>query len=308
MKGKLLRVVKTTTILLSCMWMVSCSDEEWLETPPQNSTNDTSSETLSDFEREKFSKEEIERIFQEELDLKSKRVMDITGMDVAKENPKKVYIHYMPWYQSKDYDGFWGQHWTMANKNPDIIDENGQREIASHLYPLIGPYSSTDPDLQAYHFMLMKLAGIDGVIFDWYSSRSLYDYGLIHESTETFMDMLKELGMDFAIMFEDRAPVHAHQNGLADSHIEAAQEDMLYMDEFYFSEDNYIEVDGKDLLMVFGPNWITTPEEWDEVFSVLPEEEHPNLLTLWASSDRVGDHSAGEFLWVAPDHLVAHDH
>jgi glycoprotein endo-alpha-1,2-mannosidase len=90
--------------------------------------------------------------------------------EVIKNNAKKVYVHYMPWFFNLKQDGYWGQHWTMTNKNPNNIDITGKREIASHYYPLIGPYSSNDNDLQEYHLLLMKLSGIDGVIFDWYSS------------------------------------------------------------------------------------------------------------------------------------------
>ena len=73
-------------------------------------------------------------------------------------------------------DGFWGQHWTMVNRNPDVLDGNGKREIASHLYPLIGTYSTKDKDLQQYHLQLMRMVRIDGVIFDWYGSRDVLDF------------------------------------------------------------------------------------------------------------------------------------
>src|SRR5262245_642410 len=74
---------------------------------------------------------------------------------VTKPNTMKVYMHYMPWFQSKEVSGYWGSHWRMANKNPDIVDANGKRQIASHYYPLIGPYDSKDPDVIEYHLLLM---------------------------------------------------------------------------------------------------------------------------------------------------------
>ena len=46
-----------------------------------------------------------------------------------------VYAHYMPWFQTPELSGYWGNHWTMANKNPEEFI-NGQRSIASHYYPL----------------------------------------------------------------------------------------------------------------------------------------------------------------------------
>src|SRR5258705_12383665 len=48
---------------------------------------------------------------------------------------KPLMIHYMPWFVSKPYSGYWGWHWTMNHFNPDVINANGQREIASWYYP-----------------------------------------------------------------------------------------------------------------------------------------------------------------------------
>src|SRR5688572_25779849 len=89
---------------------------------------------------------------------------------VTKTNSMKVYMHYMPWFQSKPVSGYWGSHWKMKNKNPEVILDNGQRQIASHYYPLIGPYDSKDPDVIQYHLLLMKYAGIDAILIDWYGS------------------------------------------------------------------------------------------------------------------------------------------
>src|SRR5688572_13914818 len=58
---------------------------------------------------------------------------------VGKTNPMIIYMHYMPWFQSKDVSGYWGSHWRMNTANPDIVDGEGRRQIASHYYPLIGP-------------------------------------------------------------------------------------------------------------------------------------------------------------------------
>ena len=78
----------------------------------------------------------------------------------------KILVHYMPWYQTPSVSGYWGWHWTMNHFNPDSLDDNGHREIASHFYPLTGPYDSRDDDILEYQALLMKLSGIDGVIVD----------------------------------------------------------------------------------------------------------------------------------------------
>ena len=282
----------------------SCEKEEIYENEIESTNEIVVDSTYTDEALLKVLEEELSYI---NLEQKGYAV-DISGMDVQKENPKKVYAHYMPWFQSKDFDGYWGQHWTMTNQNPDNIDQDGRREIASYYYPSIGPYSSKDPDLHEYHFLMMKLSGIDGVIFDWYGSRDLHDYALIKESTESFIEVLEDLGMDFSIMYEDRVAVQAVEQSLSPSVVEAVQEDFNYIRNTYFSSPRYMQFNGKNSLFIFGPEYVNTPNEWDAIFQIFDEAERPDFLSIWATQDRVGSNGAGEFLWVAPDHLLAHEY
>src|SRR6266436_5988189 len=63
----------------------------------------------------------------------------------------KMYMHYMPWFQTPSSLGGtssdWGWHWKMNTQNPNIVDASGKRQIASHYYPKIGTYDSTDSDV-----------------------------------------------------------------------------------------------------------------------------------------------------------------
>jgi hypothetical protein len=81
----------------------------------------------------------------------------------------KVYMHYMPWFDTPETIGKWGWHWTMNTQDPDVIVD-GKRQIASHYYPMIGPYASSDRYVIEYHLLLMKLSGVDGVLIDWYGT------------------------------------------------------------------------------------------------------------------------------------------
>src|ERR1700689_1899802 len=97
---------------------------------------------------------------------------------------KTVMVRYMPWFESQPFSGYWGWHWTMNYFNPNTINPtNGEQEIASWYYPLIGPYDSADPAVLEYHVLLMKLAGVDGVIVDWYGMDNFNDYALINTRT-----------------------------------------------------------------------------------------------------------------------------
>ncbi|PKV52476.1 glycosyl hydrolase family 99 [Aquimarina sp. MAR_2010_214] len=290
-------------IFLFIVFFYSCEKEDITLIDQQQIDEQSAAEVVQDTT---YTDAELLKVLEEEKEFikleKEGYIVDISGMDVVKENPKKVYVHYLPWFQNKDFDGYWGQHWTMSNQDPEIIDENGNRQIASYYYPLIGPYSSGDPDLHEYHFLMMKLSGIDGVIFDWYGSRDLHDYGLIKQSTETFINSLEDLGLEFSIMYEDRVATQATGQSI----IEAAQEDFTYINDSYFSSPKYMQYNGKNMLFVFGPHYLTTATEWNQVFDVLPTENRPSFLTLWAASNRVGVNASGEFLWVDKDHLLAH--
>src|SRR5689334_4515096 len=84
-----------------------------------------------------------------------------------------------------------GWHWTMGRFDPERIGPEGRREIASHSYPLVGPYDSADPDVLEYHTLLMKVAGIDGVVADWYGSEDFNDYAAIHRRTALLFEETK---------------------------------------------------------------------------------------------------------------------
>ena len=99
----------------------------------------------------------------------------LLGVGGAGAASKSIMVHYMPWFQGPYAlgAGNWGAHWTgqgiYTNKlyfYPGQTNSAGQDLIASHYYPQIGPYDSSDPVVLEYHVLLMKLAGIDGALAD----------------------------------------------------------------------------------------------------------------------------------------------
>ena len=126
----------------------------------------------------------------------------------------QIMVHYMPWYASKPVSGEWGWHWTMNHFDPDTIADDGRRAIASHYYPLIGPYDSNDPHALECHVLLMKFAGIDGAIIDWYGIKDHYDYAAIHRNTNHLITYIKKAGLSFAICYEDQTVKHLVNDGI----------------------------------------------------------------------------------------------
>ena len=225
------------------------------------------------------------------------QVVKYNPLPVVKSNSAKTYAHYMPWYETPATNNSnWGMHWTMNTQNPNITNADGKRQIASHYYPLTGPYASSDKDLIEYHLLLMKYSGIDGVLIDWYGSTDYNDYGSNRTNSEALIDALEAVGMKFAIVYEDRTIAQVVQKETSLDRITAAQNDMLYMEEHYFKHDAYILIDGSPLLLVFGPEEFQQPEQWGEIFSVL--SQNPAFLTLNYSSSKTQPYSSGEYIWV----------
>jgi len=223
-------------------------------------------------------------------------VVNYSPADASKSNNTKVYMHYMPWFESKEINGDWGIHWTMSTQNPDIVDNDGRRQIASHFYPLIGPYSSMDKDVIEYHLLLMKLSGIDGLLIDWYGSYNVNDYMQNSVNTEAVIDMLDETGLTFGIVYEEYTAEKVANQNQASSPIEAAKADLKYMHDNYFSNQQYIQIDNTPLLLTFGPRYFQTENEWTQIFSGITPK--PVFLTLWNQSGDAGSNADGEFAWV----------
>lgn len=214
---------------------------------------------------------------------------------VQKAAGNKIYAHLMPWFESKEYSGYWGIHWTMANKNPDSVDASGRRQIAAHYYPLIGPYASGDPDLVEYQLLLMKLSGIDGVLIDWPGTTNAFDYVRNRQNSEAVINKINQVGLQFAVVYED------HNLTLANVGDKLAQgrNDMAYLRDNYFNKSSHININGKPLLLTFGPQTFQNANDWTNVFSALPTK--PYFLTLWYEHGEAGANSQGEYSWIYQD-------
>ena len=122
---------------------------------------------------------------------------------VGESNQRLILAHFMPWYEGDPASKTWGWHWTMNAFKPNE-EVNGRRQIASHFYPIIGPYDSGDAHVLECQLLQMKLAGIDGVIVDWYGLKNFRDYALLHRNTQRLVEQVTRLEMQFAICYEDQ--------------------------------------------------------------------------------------------------------
>jgi hypothetical protein len=193
---------------------------------------------------------------------------------------KPLMVHYMPWFVAKPYSGSWGWHWTMNHFNPDVINASGEREIASWYYPLIGPYDSADPVVLEYHVLLMKLAGIDGIIVDWYGMDNYLDYGVNNQRTTALFNFIRKSGLKFSLCYEDRTIQQEISGGFisATGAIAHAQLTMLYAQSNYFT--SCLRWSNQPVLLNFGPQYFKTNGQWQTIFSVLNATNQPAFFTL----------------------------
>jgi len=204
-------------------------------------------------------------------------------------------VYYMPWFTARPYSESWGWHWTMNHFNPDHANAAGQREIASWYYPLIGPYDSSDPAVLEYHVLLMKLAGIDGMIVDWYGSADFLDYALNNNATVKLFHFSRKAGLKFAICYEDQTIQHLIEGKYlsASNAVAHAQREMLYLQTNFFGDPSYLRLKGRPVLLNFGPQYFLTSADWENIFSPLASSNRPAFFT----EDNRLPVSMGAFNW-----------
>jgi hypothetical protein len=204
-----------------------------------------------------------------------------TPPEAAWGAPKPVMVHYMPWFVAQPYSGSWGWHWTMNYFNPNAANPNGEQQIASWYYPLIGPYDSLDPAVLEYHVLLMRLAGIDGVIVDWYGPDNFNDYAVNNQRTLALFNFTRKAGLKFSLCYEDQT-IQQEINGhyiTAGSAIAHAQETMLYLQTNFFADPSFLRLANAPVLLNFGPQYFKTNSDWVTIFSVLASTNQPAFFT-----------------------------
>lgn len=228
-----------------------------------------------------------------EQEIPSLRADTKAAVPVSKSTSKKIFIHWMPWFETPASRGAWGYHWKMNTQNPDII-VNGKRQIAAYFYPKTGPYASADPDIIEYQLLLMKYAGADGVFIDWPGTRQRYDYPDNLANSNALISKLNAVGLQFSIVHEDRN----WDPGMAAN----ANADFVYMQNNYFNQGNYLRnANNEPVVLNFGPITFHQPAEWNTILNGI--NPRPKIVPLFGFTNEVGSNNAGgEFPWIYQEH------
>lgn len=214
----------------------------------------------------------------------------------SSDHASLILVHYMPWFQAPPVSDSYGLHWHQGGGNFDPYEvlDNGYANIASHYYPLTGPYDTRDEKILEYQAALFKIAGIDGVIFDWYGIEESLDYPLIYESTNKMIEVLKRAGLKYVMCYEDQSIGKMIEAGAFSKTqaVEYGQNALKWLNDHCFSDDSYIRYDGRPVLMCFGPQYFKDEKEWNAVFSECSIK--PYFIGLESHSE---DFTDGSYNW-----------
>lgn len=216
----------------------------------------------------------------------------------AADPPKLLLAHYMPWYGTPEISGTWGWHWTMNHFHPDRILWDGKREAAAHDYPLIGLYDSADDDALECQVLLMKFAGLNGVVIDWYGITNTLDHAANHARSLKLIPWLRKAGLQFAVCYEDKA-LEQRVRAKAISASEAVREathDLEWAQDNWFKDASYVKHSGRPVLLVFGPQYLKG-DQWGAATESL--SSHPLVFALPHLANAPG--IDGAFAWPPVD-------
>ncbi|MDQ2799830.1 MAG: glycoside hydrolase family 71/99-like protein [Armatimonadota bacterium] len=208
--------------------------------------------------------------------------------------PRFLMAHYMPWFQAKPTSADWGWHWTMGHYHPDTVTQ-GRREAASKYYPLMGLYDSSDPDALDCQVLLMKLAGIDGVLIDWYGTDDYLDFGQNHRNTLQMIRAVKKAGLRFAIVYEDQTVpklIAGHIIPETDA-VSHGKQMLAWMQAHWFSDPAYLTLNGRPVFLVFGNGYYSSAQ-WTQIFAGLPQPP------LYFTEEYRREPAVGGFAWPQP--------
>ena len=211
----------------------------------------------------------------------------------------RVFVHVMPWFEAPPTSAQWGWHWTMNHYRPGE-EADGGRSIASHATPAIGPYDSSDPDVVEYQTLTMRLAGIDGMIVDWYGRADFRDWPALHRASEGLLAGAERAGLAFAVCYEDQTVTALVEAGRlpAERRVEHVADELRWLAEGWFRSAAYARVDGAPLLLSFGHSGLDD-DEWSRAL------DRVGTPLVYLSEHRRRPAAAGAFDWPLPKEGLA---
>jgi glycoprotein endo-alpha-1,2-mannosidase len=195
--------------------------------------------------------------------------------------------HYMMWFSTpwseSDHSPVdrttanwthWGWKGKGSSHDPETKLPNGRRDIASIVYPSIGPYDSGSRAVVRYHLSTMKAAGVSVVSDLWYGPKSNTDTRL-----PILLDEAQKLNMRVFICYEEKINFQGYRHpATREEAVKSAENDLTYILNTYAKHPAYLQRNGLPIIQQFngfGKDPVVgsrnyTPEEWRTIFATLP--------------------------------------
>lgn len=202
--------------------------------------------------------------------------------------------HVMPWYEAPPVSPRFGWHWTMNHFTPETM-HGGRRQIASRFTPVIGPYDSGDPHVIEHHLLLMRIAGIDGAIIDWYGRDDFRDHAVIHRNAARLVAAAAAAGMRVAVCYEDRVlePLVAAGRIDPSDRVAHVADDLRWLARHWFPLEAHVRIDGRPLVLSFGRQGLDDGEWSRALAGITP-------VPAYVSQQERRTAAVGGFDWPLP--------
>ncbi|XP_052243732.1 glycoprotein endo-alpha-1,2-mannosidase-like isoform X1 [Dreissena polymorpha] len=146
---------------------------------------------------------------------KKKSIVNRFGFNIdlntSAEPNYNVHVFYYPWYGNPEHDGKF-LHWNHAiiehwNKQEALKWPKGMHSppdnVGANYYPLLGAYSSKDPEVVDIHMQMLRYAGIGVVVVSWYPSGDADNEGLEPDSlVPLLLDAAQKYSLKVALHVE----------------------------------------------------------------------------------------------------------
>ncbi|XP_075228306.1 glycoprotein endo-alpha-1,2-mannosidase isoform X2 [Lycorma delicatula] len=176
-----------------------------------------------------------------------------------------VHVFYYPWYRNIQHDGEWS-HWNheylpnWKKDDPKVYPTGRHKppdDIGSNYYPVLGCYSSIDPEIIDSHMKQIREAGIGVVSVSWFppSTKDTSDEYIL-----TLLESAKKYDLHISVHlepYEGRNAVNQRAN-------------IRYFIEKFGQHPSLhrMEINGKDLPVFFVyDSYRIQSSDWKEVFS-----------------------------------------
>ena len=205
-----------------------------------------------------------------------------------------ILAHAMPWFVAKPFSPQWGWHWAMNAVDPETIKRAGGPSPPTTTRSS-GRTTPPIPRSPSTICCSMKLAGIDGLIVDWYGLADQYDYPVMHRNTAALFPAAAKAGLKLAICYEDQTIPQLVAAGkvAAGERVSHARQELDWLRTHWFADPAYLKLGGKPVLLSFGRDGLTDAE-WAQVLA--PE----GGATLSFSEHERRSAAAGAFDWPVP--------